>query len=269
MQPLTYQKTEVSHSQNIKIMTTKSIQIIISIAAAATLWICLLILAGVFSGIPEIQRFFQLLGGTLHGYIHILIYAAFIYGLLDLKDNHKYITEQYGGFDLNLLPTEEQMVISPQEVAAIKLNAINLEERGFKFLVADFIKKACTQYRNDQSITDTLQVLDVQVDNSKGELEGNLEMVKYMISAIVSLGFIGTLIGLSTAIGMAHLAKTEAGMPQITSHLNVAFDTTLVALLLGLVLNFFYHRYLEDLDTFYSRTKSHIVDNLISRIYKG
>ena len=161
------------------------------------------------------------------------------------------------------------MVISPKEVAQIKLNTINLEKRGFQFLVANFIKKACTQYRNDQSISDTLQVLNAQVANSKEETEGNLELIKYMISAIVSLGFIGTLIGLSSAIGMAHLAETKEGMPQITGQLNMAFDTTLLALLLGLVLNFFYHRYLEDLDTFYSRTRTHIIDNLISRIYQG
>jgi chemotaxis protein MotA len=68
---------------------------------------------------------------------------------------------------------------------------------------------------------------------------------------------------------MAHLAKTVEGMPQITSSLNVAFDTTLVALLIGLILNFFYHRYLEELDTFYSRARSYIIDNLISRIYKA
>ncbi|MEZ5058801.1 MAG: hypothetical protein R2879_17335 [Saprospiraceae bacterium] len=78
----------------------------------------------------------------------------------------------------------------------------------------------------------------------------------------------GTLIGLSSAIGLAHLAKTDQGMPEITGQLNVAFDTTLVALLVGLVLNFLYHRYLEDMDTFYSRTKSYVIDNLISRIYR-
>jgi len=59
------------------------------------------------------------------------------------------------------------------------------------------------------------------------------------------------------------------GMPEISSQLNVAFDTTLVALLVGLVLNFFYHRYLEDLDTFFSRSRTYVIDNLISRIYKG
>ena len=99
--------------------------------------------------------------------------------------------------------------------------------------------------------------------------EGKLETVRYLLGAVISLGFIGTLIGLSSSIGMAHLAKTVEGMPEITRNLNVAFDTTLVALLTGLVLNFFYHRYLENLDTFYSRTKAYIIDNLISRIYKA
>ncbi len=249
-------------------MTTKSFQIFISLSIAITLWVCLMVLASITEGL-YMQRIFQMLGGVGHGYIHVFMYTFFIYGMFELKDNHKYIKTQYGGFDLNLLPKEEQRVISPTEVAQIKLNTIDLEKRGFSFLVADFIKKACTQYRNDQSINDTLQVLDAQVDNSKGELEGNLELVRYMISAVVSLGFIGTLTGLSTAIGMAHLAKTEEGMPLITSHLNVAFDTTLVALILGLILNFFYHRYLEDMDTFYSRSKSHIIDHLISRIYRG
>jgi len=248
-------------------MNTRTTQIIISLGLAITIWLILITLAAIFSSFPTTSRVIMLLGGTSNAFIHILIYAAFCYGLLELKNNHKFVKKQYEGFQLNLLPVEDQLVISPQEVAKIKLSAIDLEKRGFQFLIAHFIKKACTQYRNDQSISDTLQVLDAQVDNNKFEREGNLEMVRYMINAIVSLGFIGTLVGLSTAIGLSHLAQTEEGMPEITRHLNMAFDTTLVALLLGLVLNFFYHRYLEDLDTFYSRAKSYIIDNLISRIY--
>ena len=77
------------------------------------------------------------------------------------------------------------------------------------------------------------------------------------------------MLGLSSSIGMAHLAKTAEGMPEITRNLNLAFDTTLVALLIGLILNFFYHRYLKEMDTFYSRSKAYVIDNLISRIYHG
>ncbi len=248
-------------------MNNKTFQILISVASAFILWMTLLIFADLSNAIPGLKRIFQLLGGIYGGYIHILIYTAFIYGIIELTNNHKFIKQQYEGFDLNLLPVEEQSLLSSKEVSDIKQSASVLEESGFRFLVSDFIKKTCTQYRNDQSVGESLQMLDAQIDNSKGELESRLEMVRYMINAIVSLGFIGTLIGLSAAIGKSYLARTQEGMPELTGYLNVAFDTTLVALMLGLVLNFFFHRYLENLDTFYVRSKSYIIDNLISRIY--
>lgn len=248
---------------------SKSIQLVFSLLLAAGVWLLLIVLASLFSSVNGIHRFLEALGGSYAGYIQAAIYAVFFYSIFELLEKRKFIQQQYHGLNLGLLPIKDQLVLSPDEVASIKLNTIQLEQNGQNFLVADFIKKACTQYRNDQSISETLQVFNTQVDNSKDEMDGQLEKIRYLLSAIISLGFIGTLLGLSTSIGMAHLAKTAEGMPIITRHLNVAFDTTLVALLVGLILNFFYHRYLEDLDTFYSRSKAYVIDNLISRIYKS
>ena len=126
-----------------------------------------------------------------------------------------------------------------------------------------------SEFRNEESVSDTLQVFDAQVNTRKEEMEGQLEIVRYLLQAISSLGFIGTVLGLSIAIGLGDQAKTEQGMGLITQNLNVAFDTTIVALVLGLFLTYRYHSYLEKLDTFFSQTKSYILDNLISRIYKG
>ncbi|MCB0547999.1 MAG: MotA/TolQ/ExbB proton channel family protein [Phaeodactylibacter sp.] len=248
---------------------TKSFQLIISILAAAVLWLVLILLSNLFDASTGFHRLIELLGGSGKGYIQAAIYALFTYSLFELYEKQKFIKAQYEGFGLGLLPVRDQLVLSPEEVAKIKLDTIKLEQNGKSLMVADFIKKACTQYRNDQSISETLQVFNAQVETSKSELEGKLETVRYLLGAVISLGFIGTLIGLSSSIGMAHLARTTEGMPEITRNLNVAFDTTLVALLTGLVLNFFYHRYLENMDTFYSRAKSYIIDNLISRIYKA
>ena len=41
----------------------------------------------------------------------------------------------------------------------------------------------------------------------------------------------------------------------------------MVALVLGLILNYFYHDLIANIDKFYAKSKSYIVDNLISRIY--
>lgn len=249
-------------------LNTNRFQIILSIGAAIGIWVLLIFLGSIASDGSGFQRVIELLGGTSKGYIQVLIYGVFIYSLFELLNKRKTLRQQYQAFNFGLLPEQDQLVLTPEEVAQIKLNAINLERGGQFSMVGDFIKKACTQYRNEKNVGETLQVFNTQVNNSKEEMESDLEIIRYLLGAIISLGFIGTLLGLSTSIGMSHLAKTAEGMPEITRSLNLAFDTTLVALLAGLVLNFFYHRYLKDMDTFYSRSKSYVINNLISRIYQ-
>jgi len=239
----------------------------VSLIVAVSIWFALILLSSL-SLSPGISRFLQAFGGSFGGFVHAIIYTAFIFGVLEIVSYRKFIRKQNEGFGLNVLPVEDQLVLSPDEVARIKMSVMDLEKHGFSFMLTDFIKRACTQYRNNQSISETLQVLNAQIDNSKTELEGRLEIARFLINAIASLGFIGTILHLAGSIGLFHLAKTEEGMPLITQSLNIAFDTTFIALFLGLILSYFYHRYLEEIDTFYSKMKSHIIDNLISRIYK-
>ncbi len=246
---------------------TKRLQIIFSIVSAIGVWFFLMLIGNLVPEGSGMQRVIELLGGTAQGYIQVGIYAIFFYSIFELLSKRKYIKQQYNAFQYGLLPEQDQLILTPDEVAQIKLNTIQLEKGGQFSLIGDFVKKACTQYRNEQNVGETLQVFSTQVDNSKEEMESDLEIVRYLLGAIISLGFIGTLLGLSSSIGMAHLAKTAEGMPEITRSLNLAFDTTLVALMAGLVLNFLYHRYLKELDTFFSRSKSYVINNLISRIY--
>lgn len=246
---------------------TNKIQIVFSVFSGLGVWFFLMFASMMVSPNSNLERFLELLGGSSTGIIQLLIYIVFFYCLFELFKKQKYIQTQFDGFQLGLLPTKDQLVLTPQEVAEIKLQTIEYERQGKAYLVTDFIKKACTQYRNDQSIGETLQVFQSQVANSKEEMEGDLEMIRYLLNTVISLGFIGTLIGLSTSIGMAHLAKTAEGMPEITRSLYVAFDTTLVALFIGLILNFYYHSYLKSMDNFFAKSKTYVINNLISRIY--
>lgn len=257
-----------THTSKLPVSQNTLVRIGISVGAALVIWLVLIILGNLFSRSPGIYRVITMLGGSSLGYIQIISYAIAIFAMLQLRDLHVHIKNQFKGFDLKLLPEEDQLILTPEEVADIKLSVIEIEKRGIFYLLTQFIKNTCTQYRNNQSIPETMQVLESQIGNSKEELDGKLNLVRYLISSVMSVGFIGTIIGLATAIGNAHLAKTAEGLAILTSYLAIAFDTTLVALLLGLIMNFSYNRYLGHMDVFFAKSKSYVLDNLVSRIYR-
>lgn len=248
--------------------TSYKAPLFVALVASLGTWFGLIAIAAVLPEGGSLARLVQLLGGSASGYIQAAIYGVAAYSVVLLSQRRRALATENKALAHGLLPEQDQLVLTPEEVAGIKLEVIRREQSGQRSVLGDLVKKACTQFRNANNVGETLQVFQAQVATRKEATEGELEVVRYLTGAIVSLGFIGTLLGLSTSIGLSHLAKTTEGMGEITSSLNLAFDTTLVALAVGLILNFFYHQYLQEVDTFYSRTRSYVIDNLISRIYR-
>lgn len=217
-----------------------------------------------------LQRFVSVWGG--HGvsaFIKVIAYIACAYALLDLREKTRLLQHEHQGFAQGVLPDQpgqDQLVLSPDEVDDIKLAVVNRERSGILFWVNTLIKKTAAQYRNDRSVSDTLQVLDTQVEIDKNEQEGQLEVVRYIIQTVPMLGFIGTIIELTASLS---LINKPDYMTLVSGSMASAFDATLVALALTILLTYRYHRYLESLDVFYARSKAYVLDNLVSRIYRG
>ena len=66
-------------------------------------------------------------------------------------------------------------------------------------------------------------------------------MIRYIAWAIPSVGFIGTVRGIGEALGQAHKAL-EGDIFEVTKSLGVAFNSTLIALLISIVLMFLLHQ---------------------------
>ena len=114
------------------------------------------------------------------------------------------------------------------------------------------------------------------VQNLSDAIESNLEalairqdsentMIRYLIWAIPSIGFIGTVRGIGQALSQADqaLAGDIAGM---TDSLGVAFNSTLVALLISIFLMFLFHQLQRLQDTQILNTQAHCEKYLINRI---
>lgn len=77
------------------------------------------------------------------------------------------------------------------------------------------------------------ETIDVEADR----LDAELAMLRYIVWAIPSIGFIGTVRGIGDALGQAQRA-IDGDIAGVTASLGVAFNSTFVALLASLVVMF-------------------------------
>ena len=78
-----------------------------------------------------------------------------------------------------------------------------------------------------------------QVESDR--LESELSIIRYIAWAIPSIGFIGTVRGISDALAQAHRA-VEGDITGVTQSLGVAFNSTFVALAISIVVMFFVYQ---------------------------
>ncbi|MCC5843759.1 MAG: MotA/TolQ/ExbB proton channel family protein [Verrucomicrobia bacterium] len=92
--------------------------------------------------------------------------------------------------------------------------------------------------RNVQDVSETV----TQLCLSEGERqESELSMIRYIAWAIPSIGFIGTVRGIGLALSQAH-AAVEGEIGPVTESLGTAFNSTLIALCLSILLMFVVHQ---------------------------
>lgn len=92
--------------------------------------------------------------------------------------------------------------------------------------------------RNVQDVSDAARgVCEAEAER----LDSELSMLRYIAWAIPAIGFIGTVRGIGDALGEAHKAVT-GDVSGVTEGLGVAFNSTLIALLISIVLMFLLHQ---------------------------
>ena len=162
---------------------------------------------------------------------------------------------------------KENWVMDVDDVNQLKLNMQQIEHTN-KYYLTDLIKKACIKYRLNKSSSEVLGLVESQVKIYNSNMESEQSFISYVAWAIPSVGFIGTVLGIAASLGYANQATTPEGIEKVTSMLAVAFDTTLVALVLSVILMYFIHYLHKKQDAFFARLSSYMIENLINRLYK-
>jgi len=103
------------------------------------------------------------------------------------------------------------------------------------------LRSALWRYAGTRNVQNLSDAIESSVEALAVRQDAENSMIRYLIWAIPSIGFIGTVRGIGEALSLADKALLGdiAGM---TNSLGIAFNSTLVALLISLFLMFFFHQ---------------------------
>ncbi|GAB5560294.1 MAG: hypothetical protein SynsKO_19410 [Synoicihabitans sp.] len=107
-------------------------------------------------------------------------------------------------------------------------------------LLPGFVLSALQRFNATSSIQDAAGAVQERAQAAADDLDSDLSLVRYITWAIPSVGFIGTVRGIGDALAQADQAL-KGDLAGVTNSLGLAFNSTLVALVLSIFLMFFMH----------------------------
>lgn len=183
------------------------------------------------------------------------------WGLVILSFKLHKIAVQRRALAQHLVPSNPDFIVSTGTASVVLERLHEVCDQPQRFILFNRIEIALSNLRNMGRVGDLAEVLRSQADNDEAISESSFSLIRGLIWAIPVLGFIGTVQGLSQAVGTfgtvlsssADLAEVRPALQGVTGGLATAFETTLVALVAALGLHL--------LMTFVKRSEESLLDD--------
>tara|TARA_B100001146_G_scaffold30586_1_gene24046 strand:+ start:19 stop:774 length:756 start_codon:yes stop_codon:yes gene_type:complete len=185
-----------------------------------------------------------------------------IWGTFLIADKCIHILKERYLFDIDLL---ESSAADKSGLTTSLEEMEKLPERVKESPLVQTLMASLRRYLITNDVQNTSDAITASVEALGVRLEAENSMVRYLIWAIPSIGFIGTVRGIGQALSQADkaLAGDIAGM---TDSLGVAFNSTFVALVISIGLMFLLHQLQRLQDGLLVDTQEYCEKFLLNRI---
>lgn len=181
---------------------------------------------------------------TRRGFVPYVIVHMSLWTLIALLIKRTKLQLQRQAIGYDVLPDDPTFVLSPKTAVHVLDNVYAICDDPRNFILFNRIVIALSNLRNLGRVTDVDDILRAQADHDFSAMETSYSMLNGFVWAIPVLGFIGTVQGLSGAIGGfgavlgtgADLSQLKDSLMEVTAGLSVAFETTFQGLVAALVL---------------------------------
>ncbi len=209
-------------------------------------------------------------GRLLFGPEQIACYCCFTWGCLILFSRYGEVRRQRRAFKFNLLPTKEGDRILVEDARPLQRKAEQVMQDKGPFILGNLIRLALGKFMLTRSSKDASEAIRTQAEVDLGRLVATMATVHYLAWAIPAIGFLGTVRGLAGSLTMAGHTDLETSqfIQGATEHLNVAFDCTLIALVLSLGVMFLLHTVQREEEALVIDCQSYCTEHLVNRLYE-
>lgn len=211
---------------------------------------------------------------TERGWTPYAMVVLFMLAITILFIKWRKLAFQKRAFGVEIIPVGASFALTPETAADI-LKSLNAQvDEPRRFVLFNRAERALLNLKNVGNLSDVSEMLRAQAENDESHLDSSYGLLQGIVWAIPILGFIGTVMGLSGAIGGfgavlnadADIGDLRDNLAPVTANLGVAFDTTFLALILAMVIqmSMTFLRRQEDLFMDACRDWAHV--NIISRL---
>jgi hypothetical protein len=181
---------------------------------------------------------------------------------------------QWRSLDVRVIPNEPGFVLSTATVGRVLDHIQDCVDDPRHFVLFNRIVVALANFRNLGRVGDVDDILRSQAAQDESAMETSYALIQGFVWAIPVLGFIGTVLGLSGAIGQFSGVLGDAGdigeitgaLKGVTGGLSTAFDTTLVALVAALIVQLLMTVLKKEEEEFLDATMEFGIRNVVGRL---
>lgn len=175
---------------------------------------------------------------------------------------------------ISIIPENSNFILSPMTVQGILRELYARVDNPQKFMLFNRIERALSNLKNIGRVSDLTETLSSQAEIDEQFSESTYTLIKGFIWAIPVLGFIGTVLGLSQAVGGfgaviaagASMDELKESLGGVTGGLAVAFETTLIALVAALFIQIFLTMLKKREEDFLEQCSDYCHKNIISKL---
>ncbi len=200
-----------------------------------------------------------------------LMWLMFFLALADATYIHLLISKDKAGLCANFLPEEKTKMISDTTAKQIykSIKTGGQQTSAVPYLIL----KTLDQYFVSNSLSRANDVFDSSVRLLMDRYDLKITFIRYVSWLLPTIGFIGTVVGISLALVVAAEPPMEMNsvsmrewMSALTGELGYAFDTTLLALAQSAVIVFFQSKVQAKGEQTLIDCEEYCLDNLINKL---